>query len=291
MQFLNIQLQDIRVQQTAVAAPRALTAAKNGPIAFDSTRDGNTNIYVMNDDGSNLRQLTNSSDYQGEADISPSGQWIAFEEQRDDSFYIYTMPLEGGQPLELVRGRQPDWSPDGGAIAYESVSSPKQLWTIEVSDGRPVGEPVRLPTDSAFSARAPSWSPDGDQIVFMIEVAGYWQLAILDVGRNAYRLITEGDSNKRFPVWSPDGELIAFNTLTPSGAPDQIWVVEPSGEEMHQLTVEGSNGRPAWSPDGRFLLFNSYHDGRWLLYKIDRDGSNPTALTSEGSDQRANWGP
>jgi len=291
MDYLALQLDNIRVlQQTLITAPRVGAAPTNGPIVFDSSRAGGTNLFIMQADGSEVRQLTNTTGYVGEADISPDGTWLSYEERVGNTVLLRTMRLDGSQPEELVEGRQPDWSPDGGAIAYESTIAPIQLWSVPVADGKPAGEPERL-TNLRSNARAPSWSPDGQQIVFMIEVDGVWQLAVLDLEESTYRVITEGTTSKRFPVWSPDGELIVFNTLDAAGDPDQIWIVTPSGEGMQQLTQESFNGRPSWSPDGRSIVFNRYVDGRWLIHTMNRDGSNLVALTAEGHDQRANWGP
>lgn len=257
----------------------------NGPIVFDSAEEDGFEIFVMQADGTNVRRLTDNSVRDDEADFSSDGRFIAFEQQRGDQWMIMVMASNGTGMRELVPGRQPDWSPDDRFIAFETASFPQQIHVVEVASGN-----VRQVTNRPTHSRAPSWSPNGERIAFMTEVDGVWQLAIANVDNGLDRVITRGDGDKRFPVWSPDGRLIAYNTLDTFGAPEHIWVVEPSGDNPRRLTEEGQNGRPAWSPDGRYLLFNSNRNGRWLIYRMDRDGSNETALTSVGDDQRADWG-
>lgn len=262
---------------TATAEPEL----QNGPIVFDSEED----IFIMNADGSGMRRLMNTPARDDEADVSSDGRFIAFETDSGGERVIMIVDLNGRSPRELVPGRQPDWSPDDRFIAFESVGFPQQIYIVETATGE-----VRQVTDTLSHSRAPSWSPDGEQLAFMTEVGSNWQLAIVDVNSGLHREITTGAPDKRFPVWSPDGELIAYNTLSSTGAVDQIWVVEPSGENARRLTGEGQNGRPAWSPDGEYLLFNSNRDGSWQVFRMDRDGGNQIPLTTTGDAQRADWG-
>lgn len=263
---------------TASATPRL----RNGPIVFDSAED----IYIMNPDGSGLQQLTDTPARDDEADVSSDGRFIAFETQSGNERVIMIMGINGQSPRELVPGRLPDWSPDDRFIAFET-GFPQQIYVVEVATGE-----VRQITSTLGHSRAPSWSPDGQQIAFMTEVGNNWQLAVVDVDTGQHSVITGGSPSKRFPVWSPDGRLIAYNTLRSSGAIDHIWVIEPSGDASRRLTSEGQNGRPAWSPDGEYILFNSNRSGSWLVYRMDRDGSNQIVLTGASGDaQRADWGP
>jgi len=273
------------VTPTPSATPTSTPAIRNGPIVFDSAEEEGFEIYIMEPDGSNLTRLTENSVRDDEADLSPDAQFIAFERQLGSDWMIMIMESDGDNERELVPGRQPDWSPDGRSIAYETFTVPQQIAFVDVAT-----ENVRQLTNTRNNSRAPSWSPDGDEIVFMTEVDNSWQLAILDVDSGRQRQITSGGLNKRFPVWSPDGDLIAYNTLDANGAPDHIWVIEPSGENATRLTSEGQNGRPAWSPDGQYLLFNSNRSERWLIYRMERDGANQVPLTSIGDDQRPDWG-
>lgn len=260
----------------------------NGKIAFDSTRDNGrgatTDIYIMDADGSNVRRLTSNSVQEDEAEFSPDGQWIAYERKNSNGNWdIYAMRIDGSSNQFLVEGRNPAWSPDGAYIAYATIQF--DIWLYEISTGN------TWKVTNGWEDRAPNWSPDGTELVIMSKLSGVWQIVVVNVVTSERRQLTVGAVNSRFPVWSPDGTLIAYNTLTGSGWPDDIWVIEPSAENNRQLTTDGNNGRPTWSPDSQLLLFNRYEATRedWLIYQMDRDGGNALRLTTAGDDQRATW--
>lgn len=255
-------------------------------IVFDSSRDGDAEIYSMAPDGANVTRLTFRSGIDDEADLSPDGQWIAYESKTGQSWSIVVMRADGSSASTLVSGREPDWSPDGRMLVYENNDGGGilQIWLIDAGGG----SGYQLTFDS-HDNRAPSWSPDGSQIVMMSHINGVWQLVLVDVRSGAQTQITYDSGDKRFPVWSPDGGLIAYNTLV-GGDVGQVWTINTGGGSAAQLTSSGQNGRPAWSPDGQYILFNSNRDGRWLIYKMDRNGANQTRLTTTGDDQRPDWG-
>ena len=94
-------------------------------IAFESLRDGNFEIYVMNADGSGQTRLTNNPVLDGSPSWSPDGGRIAFESLRDGNVEIYVMNADGSGQTRLTNDPafdgSPSWSPDGGRIAFESL--------------------------------------------------------------------------------------------------------------------------------------------------------------------------
>ena len=95
-------------------------------IAFVSERDWNTEIYVMDADGNNLRNLTNNLASDESPSWSPDGQRIAFQSDRDGgkNSEIYVMDADGDNPHNLTNNpagnSSPSWSPDGRRIAFQS---------------------------------------------------------------------------------------------------------------------------------------------------------------------------
>jgi Tol biopolymer transport system component len=102
----------------ALAAKRVL----NGKIAFVSDRDGNSEIYVMDPDGSDVTRLTNDPAGDLAPAWSPDGRRIAFVRNRE----IVVMNADGTGVTQLTDGRccsdNPAWSPDGRSIAFDSTS-------------------------------------------------------------------------------------------------------------------------------------------------------------------------
>lgn len=255
-----------------------------GRIVFDSNRDGAIEIYIMDADGRNQTRLTFNELQDDEPDLSPDGRFVAYESRVEDVWVIMVMRVDGSDQQMLTPGREPDWSPDGRFIAYETNSVPTQIAFIEVASGS-----IQTPANTGRNNRTPSWSPDGRQLVYMSEVSGIWQLSIYNRDTGAERQITNGGEDKRFPVWSPDGSLIAYNTRLADGNPGHIWVINIDGSNPRQLTEEGQNGRPTWSPDSQYIAFNSNRNGSWGIYIMNRAGENEISLTIAG-DQRPDWG-
>lgn len=264
----------------------APASANNRPIVFDSTRAGGAaEIYIMESDGRNQRRLTNNSAQDDEPDLSADGGWIAYESYEAGNYMLYLMRADGSGRRALVSGRQPDWSPDGRYIAYETNSSPKQIWLVEVNGGQ-----TWQLTDDRWENRTPSWSPDGQTLVMMSEINDVWQLVALNVNTLRQTQLTSDGVDKRFPAWSPDGRWIAYNTRTADNWPDKVWVMAASGHDARPVTAGEHDGRPAWSPDSQYLLYNTYVGGKWLVYRLHIASGVSEPLTTRGDDQRPDWG-
>ncbi len=100
-------------------------------IAFVSERDWNTEIYVMDADGNNLRNLTNNPASDESPSWSPDGQRIAFQSDRDGgkNSEIYVMDADGNNPRNLTNHPAPDYQPDWFNPGY-SVSPAGKLRVI-----------------------------------------------------------------------------------------------------------------------------------------------------------------
>ncbi len=103
---------------TAALAPIGLTRAPAAfTIVFCSERDGDSDIYIMNDDGSGVRRITNSESNEFDTACSPDGLWVAFVSDRDGNPEVYVMRIDGTSVHRLTNHPaldvNPEWSPDG----------------------------------------------------------------------------------------------------------------------------------------------------------------------------------
>jgi len=121
-----------------------------GVIAFSSNRDGNSEIYVMNADGSDPRRLTDNSADDWSPAWSPDGMQIAFTSARDGNYEIYVMDADGSNQRRLSDSDDfdwgPDWSPDSTQIAFTSNRDGRDEIYVMNSDGTDL---QRLTNDGA----------------------------------------------------------------------------------------------------------------------------------------------
>jgi Tol biopolymer transport system component len=181
-------------------------------IAFNSSRDGNYEIYVMNADGSEQRNLTNNADKNDRYPAwSPDNTWIAFTSYEDNNRNgeIYKMKADGTEQNRLTfhtaSDEFPAWSPDGTRIAFTSDRDGNwDIYTMN-ADGT---ELRRLTKDSADDLY-PSWSPDGTYIVFSSNRdGGNWKIYLMkaDGSEQTYLLESASQSDARGkPSWSRSG--------------------------------------------------------------------------------------
>ena len=130
-----------------------------GKIAFMSTRDGNSEVYVMNANGSGPTNLTNNPAYDNSPAWSPDGSRIAFSSNRDDNEEIYVMNADGTGVIRLTNNPAYDftaaWSPDGSRVVFSSNRDGNFEIYIMNADGSGL---TRLTNDPALDGE-PAWSP------------------------------------------------------------------------------------------------------------------------------------
>ena len=253
-------------------------AARRTKIAFTSSRDGNSEIYVMDGDGSNQRRVTVNPTDDGDPAWSPDGKKIAFVSNRNDvnkdHKRIWVIDADGKNPIRLTDGLVdvfPDWSPDGTKILYVTFDVPKDHnlapGGITVMDADGKDKRLLKNRGGVF----PSWSPDGKRIVYVDD----GQIYVMDAdGRNSEQL-THDVGFKRRPSWSHDGTRIAYV------ANHRIWVMDSNGKNERRLTKINSDEHPTWSPDSESIAFHSIvRDSVWGIYVVDvTNGAVDTLLS------------
>ena len=172
-------------------------------IAFSSNRDGNSEIYVMNVDGSGVRRLTNHRAIDTTPTWSPSSTHIAFVSERSGSPNIWRVDALGlEQPVKLTNESwvdRPTWSPPPlNQIAYTSRTSGAgfDIKILDVARGT-----VTAATTGEGSNESPAFSPTGRHVAFTTTRWGKTQIAIVGRDGRGLKRVTRDGENK-FPNWS-----------------------------------------------------------------------------------------
>ena len=268
-------------------------ATPKSQIVFNSTRDGNSEIYVMDSDGGNQKRLTENQAEDGDPAWSPDGQQITFVSNRGDGRYqIYVMDADGSNPKKLtdtLNNSKPSWAPDGERIAF--TSRPNGIAAhIAVMDAD--GHNTFKLTDG----QRPAWSPDGLRVAFEFLKDGINEIYEINVNGQGFKRVTNGLTNKSGPAWSPDGQQIAYYAL--DGGFFQIYVVDADGKNRKRLTHnQAHNMWPAWSPDGQTIAYVSSKGidvgKREQIHLIAADGKYLKQLSDlhKGGDYSPDFGP
>jgi Tol biopolymer transport system component len=272
---------------------QSLLKRLSGRIVFQSDRDGDWDIYVMNIDGSNLVQLTDDPAADEYPVWSPDGTQIAFYSDRDGNCNIYLMNADGSNQRRITdhpaHDRNPTWSPDGKQIAFDSErNNDLEIYIMNLD-----GSGLSQLTDKIGKDILPDWSPDGKRIVYTGNRYLGWNVYIMNIDKTQDKRITDGHGACR-PDWSPDGKKIAYVSQQADGKGD-IWIMNPDGNEKTRVTFDDKNYdyHPAWSPDGKYIAYAKTSDkntGNWELYVISADGTEQARLTNHPArDSFPDW--
>lgn len=144
------------------SSPLFAKAPMTPKILFNSLRDGNSEVYIMNPDGSEQKNLTRHRATDRDAVWSPTGEQILFESDRDGIQDLYLMNADGSNVRRVFRKTiyrdDPTWAPDGKQIAYVHMNFEIRSFVVHIATlGQQKEEPLADGVD-------PAWSPDGTEI-------------------------------------------------------------------------------------------------------------------------------
>jgi len=263
-------------------------------IAYSSLREGHKEIWVMDYDGANARQISFNGGLNKFAEWSPDNTRLVYTSKPNNRnrWELLVQNLEGGTyPLSLSGSyiSSPAFSPDGRRLAFSARNEKSRDADIFVSATD--GSGIRNLTNSAGIDTSPTWSPTGTQIAFISDRSGSPQVWVMDSdGSNVRRLVTEG-GHCDSPDWSPDGRYILYSWQAPRQWEHDIYILEVASGRINQLsTGMGSAESPHWSPDGRHIAFQSTRSGSKQIFIMNVNGENLKQVTAYGINESPSWG-
>lgn len=259
-------------------------------IAFHSARDGDTEIFVMNVDGTNVTQLTFNATADVDPEFSPDGTQIAFSSNRDGDFEVYVMNVDGTGLRQLTFttstgiDRRPAWSSDASEIAFDRPAEPSTGRHLDLYTARPDGAAGRRLTNGggiASGGGAPDWSPNRRIALMRHTDTVDWEIATLDPTTLALTQITSNSTDDTYPDWSADGTRLAFTAARTGN--NEIWAMNADGTAAVQLTSHPADDTvAAVSCDGSRIAWQSTRTGAAEVWVMNADGTTPVRLTTGG---------
>lgn len=256
-------------------------------ILFVSSRDGNDEIYAMNDDGSNVVRLTFNTVPDGRATWSANGQHIAFASGPAGARDIMVMNANGSGLRNITNTPNadeewPDWSPQGNRIIFSSNRDGNHEIYVTDLDGE---QTSRL-TNRIQDDKWPAWDSQGMRVAFQSDLGGTdrTDIFVMNADGSDVTRLTNAQALDQMPTWSPDMKLAFMSTR--NGFP-QVFVMNHDGSGQSAIN-EMRGARPSWSADGHWIVytggssFPSTPSG-YELYKMQADGTNVTPLTNNSS--------
>ena len=278
--------------------PALMSAARPTRIAFMSDRDGNWEIYVMDRDGQNAQNLTNSTARDGLPVHAPGQDRLIFTSDGDSpTLDVWSVNLDGSNLTNITQTSDSNevpiaWSPDGEHVVFASdQSGAPEILLVRLSDGELLNLSERYQVQSFDD-----WSAETDQFILTTATDFGTSLLVTDLAGDTNLAVTDGSYPVGAGAWSPDGQRITYMGIEPGGTGIDIFVVDVPGGEPANLTQSSSNdGFPRWSPDGSKIGFVSDRDGNSEIYVMDADGNAPTNLTNSLADESVqgdfSWSP
>lgn len=273
--------------QAATNTPKPKPKPKVGKILFTSNRVSWDDVFVMDDDGANVKQLTEMGQCYS-AHFSPNGKRIVFDHEMD----IWAMNVDGSGATNLTDTTDnieafPVFSSDGKRIAFLfGWPGGFEIYVMNAD-----GSDRRALTSQSFDWM-PAWKPKGNKIAFSSLRDGMFNIWTINAdGSDLKQVTTFGDFAALSPVWSADGKQIGM--VRYAGNSWEIWAVNADGSNPHKVTqiVGGDDG---YIPDmggwkkGQFV-FGGYH-GNWDVATVAEGGGETSFLTDHAKDDKpSDW--
>ena len=230
----------------------------DGRIIFSSNESTNVDLWIMDADGGNRKQLTTDSGRNVSPVVSTDGRYLVFSSTRSKSPAIWRMDLDGSNPKQLTRGQAdllPALSPDGKWVVYTSLGATKPtIWKVSI-DG---DNAVELTSKVSIN---PVISPDGKFVAYLYPDS---HDPFAPTNRIAIIPFEGGEPIKTFSYqaadrlqtaiqWAADGKSILY-TMNRNNATN-IWSQPLDGGPAKQVTdfKDSLMSGFAWSRDGKNL--------------------------------------
>jgi Tol biopolymer transport system component len=296
---------------TPVLLEPTATALGGGPgpagrIAFASDRSGSVQIWVMDADGAERRQITNVEKGACQPAWSPDGTRMAYITPCNGPRVTYPganieyVEIGSGAVTKLNLlggGFEPAWAPDGRSIAYTKLagsSTAIYAYSLETKTEKVLANKVT-------KNMHPAWSPDGQYIAYTSLDQGIDEIWRMRSDGSSQEQLTQAGVLKYFtqPDWSPDGRslLVTLKELNITGTVlTVIDLASPQqgGEPFYKGRERKETARMeegSWSPDGKWVVYWTQPEGNNMeIIRASIDGRVMNLTNDKARDFQPVWG-
>jgi TolB protein len=270
-------------------------------IYFVSDRTGQREIWSMDYDGGNAKQLTHNRGNSKEPTVSPDAKLFAYTMlttrpgETAPSWNITVQSVDAGKRLKFTNppaptNTTPDFAPDGRHVLFASTLSGWANIYIANLDGT---DRRRLTNFDSIDV-SPRVNPKtGRDVLFISGRSGKQQLWRMNIDGGDLEMLTNGEGEVANPCWSPDGRFVAFAwTRGYEIGGFNIFVMDIADRKPIQLTKDsGVNENPWWAPDGLHIVYTSRRGRSTQVFSMLADGTRVRQLTHEGNNVQPVWAP
>lgn len=269
-------------------------AALGGDVlAFNSDRDGNRDIYILDVRLGLLTNLTRSVTDEYNPLWSPDGRRLLFVSDLETGRLfvpaVYIMEVTTRHSERIFKATLPSWSPDGRAIVYTQDNA---IRLQRLSDGH-----TRDITARGTINYAPIWSPDGARIAYYMEKNGQTKVMISEV-QGGSQALASAEGQSFLAAWSADGGQLAVVVPSETRGRWNLVAYDMRDGTRTLLAQDVKGGQSAsWSPDGRWVAYVGLvreNDGhaRSEIFIVDTQTGQRRQLTDHPDDEFAPlWSP
>lgn len=282
-------------------------------------------IYIVDPDGRNLKQLTSDETLSLSPSWAPNGRTITYTQfefrtskgirKKGTALKKHDLTTGNRMVLSAREGMNSgaSWSPDGSRIAATlSFSGRPEIYLLNPnSPGEPEtfsrriqwkktgGEGFQASSVNLLFDVEPSWAPDGKHMVISSARTGHPMIYTVDVDSMSATQLTFAGQYNASPAWSPKGDRIVFAAQRLAEGNFDLYMIDPDGNNLTRITIGDRVGRrrvnsenPSWAPTGRHIAFGANDGGTYGIYVMSIDGNVKRKISpSDKECTTPSWGP
>lgn len=252
-------------------------------ILFSSSRNGNSDIYLMNSKGKVLEQIT-TKDAEEWSPVWIGEDEISYLSQEGDEISIIRQNLQTGEKSEIDH-------PDNCLIDDKNIlysrNSTKQIYGCKGEIyliEKETKASRNLSAEISGNANYFAWGKNENEIIFTSNHEGNNEIYLLDLASGKLENLTNNEANDERADLSPDGNFIVFSSdRFQKGNQDIVIQNLQSGEIIRLSNSPGAELIARWSGDQKRIYFGSNKDGNWELYSYQVNNKVIKRLTNNDS--------